>query len=654
VLPPPEVEVKATRPALPPNDSKPTADAALDTLLSAPVPSGLPHGNAAAPVGQSEPLPPRDFEKPAHPHAAEPLLVDNREPGDSGPPPKHEHIKKSADLSAPLPDDFAAPLPATPHDDHHHEPKDHGPKDIGLKEVAKDDFALPAPGPAVPPPGDVPPLHDDAKHHPHHHDDHGPADHPPADDPLLDVGPNVDTPHPGAPAGPPPKSPPDNIEVSKHDHPDEGLPVLSVPSPHKHDAHLPEHDAKLAGDGPKSDGPKIDDLGPPPRTASASDVSLGGSPDAAPSKALPPKPPETKPPANDASLDDLLNSKVPSGPSAPAAKPSSGAVSAGPAAPPSAPVAGPKDDPFHTDAPAQVDAPLHTDAPPHAGPPPKQAEPAVEIVAPLPKPPHVVEEDSQPSVAVAHHPLEKDESGGLLRYKIVVRNKGKKAVKTFEVDEAVPAEHTVRVTDPPAEIQDQELHWTLHDVAPGEERTILVTLTPPPAPPAAPHVAIAEPPAAAPTTIVTEPIPAAASHDAKIESPQLTLELITPVEVHAGETCRIGFRATNLGSKATDLKLNLDLPEQLRYARGQQLQYKIGALGDHESREDYLTATASGTGQVELRAELLQSGHSIATAKGSCRVAPVGAPRGGIQQTGAWSSGAAARTANGSDCLCWP
>jgi hypothetical protein len=84
------------------------------------------------------------------------------------------------------------------------------------------------------------------------------------------------------------------------------------------------------------------------------------------------------------------------------------------------------------------------------------------------------------------------------------------------------------------------------------------------------------------------------------------------------------------------------------------LQYKIGALGDHESREDYLTATASGTGQVELRAELLQSGHSIATAKGSCRVAPVGAPRGGIQQTGAWSSGAAARTANGSDCLCWP
>ncbi len=136
----------------------------------------------------------------------------------------------------------------------------------------------------------------------------------------------------------------------------------------------------------------------------------------------------------------------------------------------------------------------------------------------------------------------------------------------------------------------------------------------------------------------------------------MKLELILPVEVHAGESCRIGFRATNLGAKTTDLKLNLDLPDQLRYERGQQLQYKIGALGDHEAREDYLTATAAGTGQVELRAQILQSGHSVATAKGTCRIAPAGAAHRGIQQTGAWTPapGATPRTADAADCLCWP
>jgi hypothetical protein len=218
------------------------------------------------------------------------------------------------------------------------------------------------------------------------------------------------------------------------------------------------------------------------------------------------------------------------------------------------------------------------------------------------------------------------------------------------VEEAVPAEHTVQLTDPPAETRDQDLHWTLRDVGPGEERTIVVTLVPPR--PAERSLAVPEP------AVAMQTIPAAAvAHDAGTgEGPQLKLELITPVEVRAGEICRIGFRATNLGSKTTDLKLNLDLPGQLRYTRGQQLQYKIGALGDHEAREDYLTATAAGSGQVELRAEILHAGHSVATAKGTCRVSPAGVPHRGVQQTGAWAPTASPvpQPANAADCLCWP
>ncbi len=637
----------------PPHDSKAAADAALDNLLSTPIVSGPPHGHdAAAPIGQSEPSPSHDLDKPAHPHHADdPLLVDSREPGDSA-GHHHDHPKKTVDVGAPLPDDFAAPVPAKP-EEHHHDLKEN--EHAGPKDPPKDDFAMPAPTSAAP--LDVPPPkeRDDVHHHPHHPADHGPADSPfggepsPSpgkdadglppkldapipdaghgpkpgaehsdhshhDDPLLDVGPKLD----GPPKDVPHKSNEEKIEISKHDHPDDGLPVLSVPSPHK-----PE--AKLNDDPPRSDAPKMDDLGPPARTANASDATPGGGlgDNGVPSgNNLPPKPPESKAPTgNGGSLDELLNSKVPTSPSpsaAPATKP----------VPPTSPAATPKDDPFHTES-----------------APPKQAEPApTKIVAPpAAEPAHPIEtEDALPSVAVAHHQIEKDETGASVHYKIVVRNNGKKAVKSFEVDEAVPADYTVQVTDPPAETRAQDLHWTLHDVAPGEERTIVVTLAPPIRP--------------VETLVAAQPVPIAAATrpPATSDAPQLKLELITPVEVHAGETCRIGFRATNLGGQTTDLKVNLDLPQQLHYARGQQLQYKITALGDHEAREDYLTATATGTGQVELRAELLHAGHSIAIAKGTCHVAPAGAAKGGIQQTGARAPSGPTRTANGSDCLCWP
>ncbi len=311
----------------PPHDSKAAADAALDNLLSTPIVSGPPHGrDAAAPIGQSEPSPSHDLDKPAHSHHADdPLLVDSREPGD---PAGHHHDlpKKTVDVGAPLPDDFAAPVPAKP-EEHHHDLKEH--EHAGPKDPPKDDFAMPAPTSAAP--LDVPPPkeRDDVHHHPHHPADHGPADSPfggepsPSpgkdadglppkldapipdaghgpkagpehsdhsrhDDPLLDVGPKLD----GPPKDVPHKSNEEKIEISKHDHPDDGLPVLSVPSPHK-----PE--AKLNDDPPRSDAPKMDDLGPPARTANASDATPGGGlgDNGVPSgNNLPPKPPESKAP----------------------------------------------------------------------------------------------------------------------------------------------------------------------------------------------------------------------------------------------------------------------------------------------------------------------------------------------------------------------
>jgi hypothetical protein len=658
------------------------ADADLDSLLSTPSGSSAPHDNAPqAPIAQSEPEP-THVDKPVHPPTSDdPLLVDSKTPGDSPDVSHHEHHHHPKSADAHPSDDFKAPDVAPPH------------ASTTIDAGPKDEFAAPITAPAT---ADPPPANDDAHHHHHHKDhpaDHGPADQTPspdlatppldkdspapiakdspapkldapaldaapaktgsgptdggkASDPLLDVAPKLDGPTKTA-ADAPPKTDADKPDAKRPEHtPEPALPVLSVPSPHKSDADS----APKADLAPKADDKKSDDLPAPARTANAGDSALGGSvvdkePPTKPADKAPEKPPADKPSAaNDAALDELL--KTPSTPTPSAATPHTSAPSTAdpssrppeqkPSIPPS--VADSKADPFHSE-PAQPDrVPKHVEPLPAESSPPKAN----------PEPPHAaVDEDSLGSVSIAHHVPDKSDSNGSVHYKIVVRNNGKKPVKVFDVEEAIPAEHTVQVTDPAAETHDQALHWTLRDVAPGEERTIMVTLAAPPRPPER-H------PASEPSPVEMQPIAAAAPHvESKSELPRLRLELITPIEVHAGESCRIGFRATNLGGAATDLNVNLDLPQQLRYKRGQQLVYKIGALGDHEAREDYLTATATGTGQVELRGEILHAGQSIATAKGTCRVAPAGGSTGTVQQTGAWAPHAGgAHPAD--DCLCWP
>jgi hypothetical protein len=303
VQPPTEVQAKAAPLEQHPHDSKHEADAGLDSLLSAPVVSSpAPHAEPAAPMAQTEPAPSHDLDKPvpAH-HSNEPLLVDSREPNDSAHPAKRNGREKAVEIGSRHSEDFAAPVAEEHHKAEEHRKHDHGPKDEGLK----DDFSMPAPtAPSSAQPTDSPALKDDATHHLHHHADHDRSDHSPsgdaprndkdadllgpvldrpqpdsahskpsdaprANDPLLDVGPKLDGPK-DTPISAPSMSDRDKGEPKKPDRPDDLLPVLSVPSPHK-------SDAGAADPASKTDGAKIDDLGVPPRTANASDGSIGGS-----------------------------------------------------------------------------------------------------------------------------------------------------------------------------------------------------------------------------------------------------------------------------------------------------------------------------------------------------------------------------------------
>jgi len=217
---------------------------------------------------------------------------------------------------------------------------------------------------------------------------------------------------------------------------------------------------------------------------------------------------------------------------------------------------------------------------------------------------------------------EKNDAGNSLTYKIVVRNNGSKLVKLVEVDEAVPSEQLVQATEPPAETHDQTLHWTLHDLGPHDERTIAITLAVPvpPQQPVPPQPIVRT--AAIPKSDRSEEEhEKTAKPEEPTNLPRMELELIVPATLRTGESCRIGFRATNLGPKSAGLKLNLDLPAQIHFQRGQQLQYKVGGLDENESREDYLTAVAAGPGTVVIHGEIVSEGRTVVAAKATCRIA---------------------------------
>ncbi|HUE13156.1 MAG TPA: hypothetical protein VMR25_03225, partial [Planctomycetaceae bacterium] len=301
----------------------------------------------------------------------------------------------------------------------------------------------------------------------------------------------------------------------------------------------------------------------------------------------------------------------------------------------------PKMEPTSSDL--KVNEPKPAEPPAVAGPsldaaaPPKKTEPKPEIVAATPSNvpaanvpaanlplsnlvphPAAEEEPPQANVSFARRMPEKNDAGNSLTYKIVVRNNGAKAVKLVEVDEAVPPDHLVQTTEPSAETHDQTLHWSLRDLGPHEERTITITLAAPPPPqPIVRTAAIPKSERAEEEHALT------AKPEEPAKLPHMELELIAPATLSIGESCRIGFRVTNLGPKVAGLKLHLDLPTQIHFQRGQQLLYKVGALDENESREDYLTATVTGPGIVVVRGEIVLDGQTVVAAKATCKIAGV-------------------------------
>lgn len=279
-------------------------------------------------------------------------------------------------------------------------------------------------------------------------------------------------------------------------------------------------------------------------------------------------------------------------------------------APPSSPMSPPSTAPLAKPAlPPNSDLPPANDAP--LVPPTK---PSADFTEKRRERPAEVESFSPPHLSFARRAAHKAGPDGSSIYQIVVRNEGNRLVSMVDVDETIASDQVVQAVDPSTDTSTPNLHWTLRDLAPHEERTIAITLTSS-APSKRPELPADPPTQDNSVKTSAESIPA---------TQRIRLELIAPVQVAAGQPCRVGFRATNLGRKLSNLKLNLDLPSGLRFERGQKLEYNVGELDEHESREDYLTVVAAAPGKVHVRGELVSAANKIASASAACQIAPAG------------------------------
>jgi hypothetical protein len=574
-------------------------------------------------------------------------------------PPAEKHDAKGPDLGAAPPAD--KPVDGAPHRRHRKKPlgsEGPAPEPVRTADQSPPSDAIVDSKPKVPdlaaPTEPKPADKVDPPVPSHDHDLKGPdagftppADQPPADPPKhrrrrKPPGTESTTPDPlhvgdlNPSNGPPAETKPPE--------PDKAPPTLApAPEPKKTD----EWNVPSGAPAPK---PAPEELKPdhaPDKPTPAADHDLLGTlkdehvdkheaGDKGPEPAVSPPPTDSAPPGGDAPKHRRRKKPPESAPTIPAPTP---AAEPGPTlAPAPTPKAADSPAPTLSDAPksdvkpseSPVKEPKPTEAPalgapPIADAPAAKPEPKPEPL-PVPSAPPVsvpevspparpVVDESQANVSFTRSLPEKADSGNLFSYKIVVRNNGTKLLKVVEIDEAVPADHTVHSTEPAAEVHDQTLHWNVRDLAPHEATTIAITLAAPPAPqPVMPAISHPKPERPEEDQFKTT------KADESASLPHVELELIAPAVLRTGETCRVGFKATNLGSKTSGLKLNLDLPTQIHFVRGQKLQYKVGDLDGHESREDYLTAVATAPGVVEIHGSILLDGRTLASAKATCRI----------------------------------
>jgi uncharacterized repeat protein (TIGR01451 family) len=191
---------------------------------------------------------------------------------------------------------------------------------------------------------------------------------------------------------------------------------------------------------------------------------------------------------------------------------------------------------------------------------------------------------------------------------LVVKNTGKLAAKDIVVEAYFP--RTVRLIDAepfPSDSRDH-LVWVFEHLAPGEERTIQITMIPG-------RRGDME-------TSATVRFTGVASAVLTVEEPQLAVAVSGSNEVMVGDSLTQVITVSNPGTGvAHDVVVNVKLPEGLEHPRGKNVEMGIGSLGPNETRELRLPLSAIAGGDALLVVEARGSSNLIQRAQALVKIA---------------------------------
>jgi uncharacterized repeat protein (TIGR01451 family) len=200
--------------------------------------------------------------------------------------------------------------------------------------------------------------------------------------------------------------------------------------------------------------------------------------------------------------------------------------------------------------------------------------------------------------------------GEPLIYSVLVTNVGDSTAHQVVVEDRIPRGSKLTGTIPQAELIDKRLVWRIGDLAPGEEKKILIRVIP---------VAAGQIGSVATVNFVAE-----VAAKTVVTSPRLDVTVSAPEQARLGEPIVLRFTVANIGSgDASGVIVRDIVPDLLRHPGGNDLEYEVGDLPAGESREVKLTLSSVGPGLAVNRAIVTAEGGL--TAEATAKINIVGA-----------------------------
>ena len=181
--------------------------------------------------------------------------------------------------------------------------------------------------------------------------------------------------------------------------------------------------------------------------------------------------------------------------------------------------------------------------------------------------------------------------GDPLVYAIKVKNVGNSTAHAVIVEDKIPRGTTLQGSIPQAELIDKRLIWQLGELAPGDEETIRIKVTPTEAGEVG--------------SVATVRFVAEVAATTKITMPKLAMQVQGPDEVAVGERVTFRFQISNTGDgEARNVYIRNLLPAGFEHPGGSDIEYDVGNLKPGETRGVELAVTARDVGQHALQAQL--------------------------------------------------